>query len=254
MGVSPRKLVLLLVALHLQCLYTKYYLVKTDGKAASVPRNHKENIKHKSSSKTSKVKPGSAKHKDKKTGRVRREHIGVDYVENQPNPNPGILPTKREKFVLDPDLETFLKDVGLDNYNVKEALRESHISLGILKTMNDDNLKEIGIASYGVRHKLLREIENLEQGLDPELGDFLAAIGLDNADIKEKFVKEYVTFDILKTMDHDHLKKIGITAFGHQHKILTEVKKLKEGKPTQHVQKVLFSYTIKALHVGNISF
>ena len=61
--------------------------------------------------------------------------------------------------------------------------------------------------------------------------DFLAAIGLDNTNIKEKFVKEHVTLELLKTMNHDHLKRIGITAFGHQHKLLTEVKKHKEGKP-----------------------
>ena len=110
MNASPRMLVLLLVALHLQCLYAKYYLVKTDGKAASVHRNHKENIKHQSSSKTSKVKPGSARNKDKKTGKVRRKHIGVDYVENQPNPNPG----------LDPETEAFLAAIGLDNTDIKE--------------------------------------------------------------------------------------------------------------------------------------
>ena len=71
MRASPRLLVLLLVALHLQCLYTKYYLVETDGKAASVHRNHKENTKHLSSSKTSKAKTGSVKRKGKKTGRAR---------------------------------------------------------------------------------------------------------------------------------------------------------------------------------------
>ena len=60
---------------------------------------------------------------------------------------------------------------------------------------------------------------------------FLAAIGLDNTDVKEKFAKEQVTLDLLKTMNYDHLDKIGIAAFGHQHKLLTEVKKLKEGKP-----------------------
>ena len=74
MTASPRLLVLLLVALHLQCLYTKYYLVETDGKAASVRRNHIENTKHiASSSKTynAKAKTGSAKRKGKKTGRAR---------------------------------------------------------------------------------------------------------------------------------------------------------------------------------------
>ena len=60
--------------------------------------------------------------------------------------------------------------------------------------------------------------------------DFLAAIGLDNTDIKEKFAKEQVTWDLLKTMNYDHLGKIGITSFGHQHKIITEIKKLNPGQ------------------------
>ena len=71
MRASLRLVVLLLVALNLQCLYAKYYLVETDGKAASVHRNHKENTKHLSSSKTSKAKTGSVKRKGKKTGRAR---------------------------------------------------------------------------------------------------------------------------------------------------------------------------------------
>ena len=44
MTAGQRMLVLLLVALHLQCLYTKYYLVETNGKAASVHRNHKQGV------------------------------------------------------------------------------------------------------------------------------------------------------------------------------------------------------------------
>ena len=68
MRASLRLVVLLLVALHLKSYSTKYYLVETDGKAASVHRNHKENTKHLSSSKTSEAKTGSVKRKGKKTG------------------------------------------------------------------------------------------------------------------------------------------------------------------------------------------
>ena len=71
MRASLRLLVLLLVSLHLKSYSTKYYLVETDGKAASVHRNHKENTEHLSSSKTSKAKTGSVKRKGKKTGRAR---------------------------------------------------------------------------------------------------------------------------------------------------------------------------------------
>ena len=72
MMAAPRLLVLLLVALHLQCLYTKYYLVKTDAKAANLQRKNIRIPKHDvSSRKPSKAKTGSAKREDKKTGRVR---------------------------------------------------------------------------------------------------------------------------------------------------------------------------------------
>ena len=66
--------------------------------------------------------------------------------------------------------------------------------------------------------------------LDPAIEAFLKDIGLDNTDIKEKFVKEHITLDLLKTMNFDHLGKIGITSFGHKHRIITEIKKLKQGK------------------------
>ena len=93
MTASPRLLVLLLVALHLQCLYAKYYLVETEGEAVSEPKKNTENTKHVvASSKTSKAKieTGRVRHKIKKNGRVRRKNLGVDYLGNQQNP--GNLP------------------------------------------------------------------------------------------------------------------------------------------------------------------
>ena len=61
--------------------------------------------------------------------------------------------------------------------------------------------------------------------------DFLASIGLENTDIKEKLAKEHITLDLLKTMDHGHLQKIGITSYGVRHKLLKEVKNLDQGQP-----------------------
>ena len=61
--------------------------------------------------------------------------------------------------------------------------------------------------------------------------DFLASIGLENTDIKEKLAKEHITLDLLKTMDHGHLQKIGITSYGVRHKLLKEVKNLEQGQP-----------------------
>ena len=60
---------------------------------------------------------------------------------------------------------------------------------------------------------------------------FLAEIYVDDTDIKEKFAKEHITLDLLKTMDSRHLKKIGITSYGVRHKILEGVKNLDKGQP-----------------------
>ena len=85
MTAAPRLLVLVLVALHLQCLYTKYYLVETDGEAVSVHRNHKENTKQvASSSKTSeaKTKTGSTMRKNQVTGRIRGRNKALSQPGN----------------------------------------------------------------------------------------------------------------------------------------------------------------------------
>ena len=72
MRASLQLLVLLLVALNLQCLYAKYYLVETDGKASSVHRKNIGNPKHVvSSHKTSKIKT--------KTGKTRRRKKALSH-------------------------------------------------------------------------------------------------------------------------------------------------------------------------------
>ena len=97
MRASPRLLVLLLVALHLQCLYTKYYLVETDGKAASLPQKHARISKHGvSSRKTSQAKTGSARPKDKKSGRVRRKYKKTDRVRRKYKKNGRVRRKNKE--------------------------------------------------------------------------------------------------------------------------------------------------------------
>ena len=56
-------------------------------------------------------------------------------------------------------MDVFLKDIDVDNDVVREALAKNHITLDILKTMDSVSLKGIGIISYGVRHKLLKEVK-----------------------------------------------------------------------------------------------
>ena len=90
MMASPRLLVLLLVALHLQCLYTKYYLVETDGKAASVHKKHIGSPKHV----LSKTKTGKARRRKKTplhpstSSGTRKSTKSKNYNQGKhPNPN-----------------------------------------------------------------------------------------------------------------------------------------------------------------------
>lgn len=56
------------------------------------------------------------------------------------------------------------------------------------------------------------------------VGTFLDSLGL--GQLKDIFEKEQITMDILVEMGHDELKDIGISAYGHRHKIIRRVEKL----------------------------
>ena len=56
------------------------------------------------------------------------------------------------------------------------------------------------------------------------IGSFLTSIGLEH--LMDIFDKEQISMDILAEMGHDELKDIGITAYGHRHKIIKGVEKL----------------------------
>jgi hypothetical protein len=48
------------------------------------------------------------------------------------------------------------------------------------------------------------------------------------------FDREQISVDILAEMGHEDLKQIGITAFGHRHKLLKGIEKLLSGNGTQN--------------------
>ena len=56
---------------------------------------------------------------------------------------------------------------------------------------------------------------------DNGLKDILTKFEMMN--LLEKFESELITLDMLKEMNHNDLKSIGITTFGHRHKILKEI-------------------------------
>uniref|UniRef100_A0A6Q2YPA2 Poly [ADP-ribose] polymerase n=1 Tax=Esox lucius TaxID=8010 RepID=A0A6Q2YPA2_ESOLU len=66
-------------------------------------------------------------------------------------------------------------------------------------------------------------------GLDKErvhlsIGEFLNNLGLEH--LLEIFDREQITLDVLIEMGHKELKEIGVTAYGHRHKIIKGVERL----------------------------
>ena len=47
--------------------------------------------------------------------------------------------------------------------------------------------------------------------------------------LREVFEREQVSVDILSEMGHEDLKQIGITAYGHRHKLIKGLEKLMSG-------------------------
>ena len=60
-----------------------------------------------------------------------------------------------------------------------------------------------------------------ETSLNMSMGAFLASLGLEQ--LREVFDREQISVDILAEMGHEDLKQIGVTAFGHRHKLIKVV-------------------------------
>ena len=65
-------------------------------------------------------------------------------------------------MISDPEVEEFLTENGINDDKVKEAFRENHMKLSSLKTISHDILKSMNITSYGVRHKLVKAVKELD--------------------------------------------------------------------------------------------
>lgn len=66
-----------------------------------------------------------------------------------------------------------------------------------------------------------------ETSLNMSMGAFLSSLGLEQ--LREIFDREHVSVDILAEMGHEDLKQIGITAYGHRHKLIKGLEKLLSG-------------------------
>ena len=62
------------------------------------------------------------------------------------------------------------------------------------------------------------EMVTPETSLNMSVSAFLASLGLEQ--LREVFDREQISVDILSEMGHEDLKQIGISAFGHRHKLI----------------------------------
>lgn len=77
----------------------------------------------------------------------------------------------------------------------------------------------------GCEKRLVTEQSSMVMGLENlSVAKFLDDIGL--GCLQDIFDKEQITMDILVEMGHDELKDIGISAYGHRHKILKRIERL----------------------------
>lgn len=71
----------------------------------------------------------------------------------------------------------------------------------------------------------LRDSSNRAAWEDVSIEEFLSGIEFDHLYLPT-FQREQITIDILVDMSHEDLQSIGVTAFGHRHRILKKVKEL----------------------------
>ena len=85
------------------------------------------------------------------------------------------------------------------------------------------------------------EMVTPETSLNMSLTAFLASLGLEQ--LREVFEREQISVDILSEMGHEDLKQIGISAFGHRHKLIKGIEKLLSGngKPKNSANYVLLT-------------
>ena len=77
----------------------------------------------------------------------------------------------------------------------------------------------------GCEKRPVMEQNSVVMGLENlSVAKFLDDIGL--GCLQDIFDKEQITMDILVEMGHDELKDIGISAYGHRHKILKRIERL----------------------------
>ncbi len=81
---------------------------------------------------------------------------------------------------------------------------------------------------------------------DMSVKDFLASLQLDDLYF-DLFQREHISMDVLMDMSHDDLASVGMSAFGHRHKIIRKVKELVHNGGAESAEPVGVA---KAQHTG----
>ncbi|KAL1436839.1 hypothetical protein MTO96_049239 [Rhipicephalus appendiculatus] len=104
-----------------------------------------------------------------------------------------------------------------------EALEaEIPAAMSLLSTQRAGHVREGSAVSEGAAP--LAELATQNK----EFMQFLTSIGLGH--LCELFEKEMITIDILAEMGHEELKQIGVSAYGHRHKLMKGIEKLLTGR------------------------
>ena len=148
---APPIFVLMILALHLQCL-----LVDTisNDKSGSVMKKHLESPKH--SAPRIKTSNKALIPADQKSG-MHYKHIISNQIMYPHSEHDGFHKDGWKK-----KMEDFLRSLHLDKTSVNDVFTREHISLEILKKMSDDDLKDIGI-TWGHRFTLAKGLAKLKQ-------------------------------------------------------------------------------------------
>ena len=156
MMTAPLIFVLIIIALHLQCLNTKYLLVDTisNDKSGSVTKKHLESPKH--SAPRIKISNKALIPADKKSG-MNNKHLSSNQIMYPHSEHDGFHKDGWKK-----KMEEFLRSLHLDKTSVNDVFTREHISLEILEKMSNNDLKNIGI-SWGHRFIIAKGLEKLKQ-------------------------------------------------------------------------------------------
>ena len=81
---------------------------------------------------------------------------------------PPILPSEKPRDTTDSSVRTYLRGIEMEHF--AELFEKEHLTVDILSEMGHTGLKEIGVLTYGDRHRILKSVSDSCGTLSPEIG------------------------------------------------------------------------------------